>query len=421
MTGRKLATKPGNDAGNSIKLNFPREGVPAATGHAGVDSFRLKAWESFHALTLPGKKDETWKRVDFSRFPFDQLATANSGASTRRAVDLVENLDDVLSTGVYVGTIREATGAYPQVIEKACSGLIDAGQDLFAALPAAFSETGFFLYVPEGLQVNEPLRIRLKRMEGRDALYNHLIWMEPGSRVQIILEDGMVRDGDKPVLRIGNLGLHIGRNANLKFIQPHGATEQESLIAHDKAVLEAEGQLEWLVLDTEGRFTKHFVQVDLAGRGATVKMAGLYLGSGSREVEFNTRQNHLAPDTKSDLLYKGVLLDESRSLFSGMIHVSPEAVKTDGYQANRNLIIGTGAHADTLPGLEILTDDVRCTHGATVGKIDPDELFYLQSRGLDDLDAKRMIIQGFLDPILQMLPGDAERESLQLQIDEKIG
>jgi Fe-S cluster assembly protein SufD len=330
-------------------------------------------------------------------------------------------LEKILTLGVYAGTIREAIDRYPEIIEKAYAGLLDPEQDIFAALPAAFSEDGLFIYLPEGLHIKDPIRIKCSKRSANDVLYNHLVWLEPDSQAKIILEENRPQAEKKPDLRIGNLGLHIGRNANLTFIEQQATESQTWMIAHDKAMLEADSQLEWIVLATEGQFTKHFVQVDLMGQGATVKMAGLYLTSGSQQVEFNTRQNHLAPDTKSDLLYKGVLLDESRSLFSGMIHVSPGAIKTDGYQANRNLIIGSGAHADTLPGLEILADDVRCTHGASVGKIDPTELFYLQSRGLDGRDAQRVIIQGFLDPIIQLLPDETDRALMQKQIEIKIG
>jgi Fe-S cluster assembly protein SufD len=420
MTTVDSPIKPVKNAEILIKSSYSREDIPVSR-HAGMDALRLRAWEAFNTLSLPSRKDDTWKRVDFSRFPLDQLGALHPTGAQDRPGDGIENLESILSQGVYAGTIRGALERYPEVFEKAFNELLDPKQDLFAALPAAFSEGGFFLYIPEGLHVTEPIRIKFKPENGKDVLFNNLVWLEPGSQARIVLDESRPDGKNKAELRIGNLGIHVGRNANLTFIDSQAAESRTWKIAHDRAVLEAESQLEWLVLATEGVFTKHFVQVDLGGQGAVVKMAGLYLTSGSQQVEFNTRQNHLAPDTKSNLLYKGVLLDESRSLFSGMIHVSPGAIKTDGYQANRNLIIGSGAHADSLPGLEILTDDVRCTHGATVGKVDPTEMFYLQSRGFNERDAQRVIIQGFLDPIIQMLPDEAERLLMQKQIELKIG
>ncbi len=188
-----------------------------------------------------------------------------------------------------------------------------------------------------------------------------------------------------------------------------------------KPTLEADSQLDWLVLQHGWSCSINISSRSIwSGKGARSKWQAYICLQVSQQVEFNTRQNHFAANTKSDLLYKGVLLDESRSLFSGMIHVAPGAVKTDGYQANRNLIIGANAHADTLPGLEILADDVRCTHGATVGKIDPTELFYLQSRGLDRNDAQKLIIQGFLDPIIQMMPDETDKNDPENMIERKL-
>jgi Fe-S cluster assembly protein SufD len=420
MTTGDSPIKPGKNAEQLIKSVYKREDIPVSH-HAGMDALRLRAWKAFNSLSLPSRKDDTWKRVDFSKIPFEKLGPVHPAEALNRSGAVIDNIKSIQAQGVYAGTIREAIDRYPDVIEKACTALLNPDQDLFAALPAAFAEGGLFIYIPEGLQVNDPIHINFSPINGNDILFNHLVWMEPDSKAQIILDEKQPDGPHKSEMRIGNLGIHVGQNAILTFIEIQATESQTWKITHDKAMLEADSQLEWLVLTTEGQFTKHFVQVDLVGQGAVVKMAGLYLTSGRQQVEFNTRQNHLAPDTKSDLLYKGVLLDESRSLFSGMIHVSPGAIKTDGYQANRNLIIGSGAHADSLPGLEILADDVRCTHGATVGKVDPTELFYLQTRGFDERDAQRVIIQGFLDPIIQMLPDEEDRVLIQKQIGIKIG
>ena len=139
-----------------------------------------------------------------------------------------------------------------------------------------------------------------------------------------------------------------------------------------------------------------------------------------QHLDHDTQQNHLAPNTTSDLLFKGALLDNSRSVWQGMIYVAPEAGKTDGYQANRNLVLSDRARADSIPGLEILTDDVRCTHGATVGKIDTEQIFYLESRGLPRVEAERLVVEGFFDPIMQRIPFEGVRTRFQEAIKEKM-
>jgi Fe-S cluster assembly protein SufD len=299
--------------------------------------------------------------------------------------------------------------------------VIDPDRDIFAAMAMAFASAGVFIRIPAGLKLKDPIHIEPIGDPARLSLFNHVIWLERGAEAHIILEHSQPgKAGVDPSVSNGNIGILLDEDAKLNFVEITAGSDFDWKISHEKAVLDTDSQLDWVIYALDGRFNKHFIQSDLSGQGGVVKMAGLYLPSGKQQVEFNTRQNHFKANTKSDLLYKGVLLDDSQSLFSGMIHVAPGAVKTDGYQANRNLIIGANAHADTLPGLEILTDDVRCTHGATVGKIDPTEQFYLQSRGLDPMDAQKLIIQGFLDPIVQLLPDEKLRSRLQDTIDRKL-
>jgi len=149
-------------------------------------------------------------------------------------------------------------------------------------------------------------------------------------------------------------------------------------------------------------------------------MSGFYFTDGNQHLDHDTQQNHLAANTTSDLLFKGALLEQSRSVWQGMIYVAPGAQNTDGYQANRNLILSRKARADSIPGLEILADDVRCTHGATVGKINPDEIFYLQSRGIPTKDAQRILVEGFFDPVVQRIPFDGVRKRLVKSVSEKM-
>ena len=179
--------------------------------------------------------------------------------------------------------------------------------------------------------------------------------------------------------------------------------------------------LEWIFGAIGSALTKNFSDLDLAGPGATGRMSGFYFADGKQHLDHDTQQNHLAPNTTSDLLYKGALEEESRSVWQGMIYVAPGAAKTDGYQANRNLVLSRKARADSIPGLEILADDVRCTHGATVGKIDQDQVFYLLSRGIPREEAERLIVEGFFDPIMQRIPFDGVRQRFQESIHEKMG
>jgi Fe-S cluster assembly protein SufD len=149
-------------------------------------------------------------------------------------------------------------------------------------------------------------------------------------------------------------------------------------------------------------------------------MSGFYFADGVQHLDHDTQQNHWAPHTTSDLLFKGALVDRSRSVWQGMIYVAPEAQKTDGYQANRNLLLSPHARADSIPGLEILADDVRCTHGATVGQLEDEPIFYLMTRGVPRREAERMVVDGFFAPVLERIPFERVRERFRAMIDAKM-
>jgi len=184
--------------------------------------------------------------------------------------------------------------------------------------------------------------------------------------------------------------------------------------------VDRDATVEWIFASLGSHLTKNFLDLDLTGKGSTGRMSGFYFTDHDQHLDHDTQQNHYAPNTTSDLLFKGALLGESRSVWQGMIYVAPDAMKTDGYQANRNLVLSRKARADSIPGLEILANDVRCTHGATVGKIDPDESFYLQSRGIPKRDAEQLIVEGFFDPIMQRIPFAGVRARFQAAIHEKM-
>jgi Fe-S cluster assembly protein SufD len=178
--------------------------------------------------------------------------------------------------------------------------------------------------------------------------------------------------------------------------------------------------LNWIYAGVGSHLTKNFSDIDLMGKGAEVRMSAFYFANGEQHLDHDTQQNHLAPHTTSDLLFKGALLDRSRSVWQGMIYVAPGAQITDGYQANRNLLLSENARADSIPGLEILADDVRCTHGATVGQLEAEPIFYLMSRGLPRDVAERLVIDGFFTPIMERIPFERVRQRFKEMIDEKL-
>jgi Fe-S cluster assembly protein SufD len=214
--------------------------------------------------------------------------------------------------------------------------------------------------------------------------------------------------------------LSVGEGANLKFVELQSFGEHVWSFSHERAMVARDGRLDWIFGAVGTSLTKNFSEITLSGTGAEGRMSGFYLADGTQHMDHDTQQNHLAPHSTSDLLFKGALLGRSRSVWQGMIYVAPGAQNTDGYQANRNLILSDKARADSIPGLEILADDVRCTHGATVSQLEEEPVFYLMSRGIPRKQAERLVVDGFFAPIMQRVPFEKVRTRFEKMIEEKM-
>jgi Fe-S cluster assembly protein SufD len=291
----------------------------------------------------------------------------------------------------------------------------------FGALAAAMANSGVLLYVPRGVQLEQPLHSLLWGPGVGNAYFSHiLVWVEPGAALTYVHESASNSEPSGQTLHAGIVEIHVGDGANLRFVELQSWGEHVWNFTHERARVDRDASLDWIFGAIGSKLTKNFSDLDLVGEGATGRMSGFYFTNGTQHLDHDTQQNHLAPHTTSDLLFKGALRDHSRSVWQGMIYVAPGAQKTDGYQANRNLVLSRHARADSIPGLEILADDVRCTHGATVGKIDPEQIFYLRSRGIPQNEAERLIVEGFFDPIMQRIPFEGVRTRFQRAIREKM-
>jgi Fe-S cluster assembly protein SufD len=221
-------------------------------------------------------------------------------------------------------------------------------------------------------------------------------------------------------MHVGLVEILLEQNAHLRFVELQSWGQHVWNFSHERVRVGRDASVDWIFGAVGSRLTKNFSELDLVGEGATGRMSGFYFTNDHQHLDHDTQQNHLAPHTTSDLLFKGALKGKSRSVWQGMIYVAPGAQKTDGYQANRNLVLSDEARADSIPGLEICADDVRCTHGATVGKLEEEPLFYLRSRGIPRPEAEKLLVEGFFDPIMQRIPFEGVRERFQKAIEEKL-
>src|SRR5512139_777548 len=424
------------------EFNFRESDIRAAGKY--VASYRSRAYEAFKRHGLPDTTQEAWRRTDIHALPTDKFTLSIDGAADLPVVreDLLNplvadqhggqilitpgsvkiDLDEKLAKkGIIFTDLRTAEQKYPELLERMIGKTVNVEEGKFSALAGAFAQNGVVLYVPKGVVVEEPL---------------HSVWWGPGtdlahvSHILVLVDEGAsvtyVHESASPDLKGAN-SMHAGiveiqvlQDASMKFVELQSWGRHVWNFSHERARVERGGNLDWIFGAIGSRLTKNFSELDLAGEGATGRMSGFYFTDGTQHLDHDTQQNHLAPHTTSDLLFKGALKGRSRSVWQGMIYVAPGAQKTDGYQANRNLVLSEGARADSIPGLEILADDVRCTHGATVGKLEAEPLFYLKTRGIPQAEAEKIVVEGFFDPIFQRIPFEGVRERFQQYIADKM-
>src|SRR6266540_3831312 len=410
-----------------------------------VASYRTLAWNAFKRHSLPDTTQEAWRRTDIHALPVDKFKLAGNHViddlpSVRE--DLLKplvadqhggqivlspghakvDLDEKLAQqGVIFTDLKTAEQKHPELLARMIGKTVNVEEGKFSALAGAFAQNGVVLYVPKGVTVEEPLHSVLWGPGANLAHVSHiLVLVDEGASVTYVHESASPDDMATNSMHAGIVEIQVLQDASLKFVELQSWGRHVWNFSHERVRVERGGRLDWIFGAIGSRLTKNFSELDLAGEGAQGRMSGFYFTDGNQHLDHDTQQNHLAPHTTSDLLFKGALKGKSRSVWQGMIYVAPKAQKTDGYQANRNLVLSDGARADSIPGLEILADDVRCTHGATGGKLEQEPLFYLKSRGIPQKDAERLVVEGFFDPIFQRIPFEGVRERFQQYIAEKM-
>jgi Fe-S cluster assembly protein SufD len=419
---------------------FTRENLPA---EGGLKDYREHAWDVYSRLAIPTTVEESWRRTDLRQLPAESFRLPVSGefrelapipqellkplTAERHGGQVVllpggsrSSLDpELVRKNVFFTSLRSAVMENPRLVARMAGELVRPEEGKFAALAGALSQNGVVLYVPKGVTVEEPLNSLMWGPGTGFAHISHiLVWVDEGASVTYVHEAASPNE-ERASMHAGIVEIKVSDGASLKFVELQSWGGHVWNFSHERISVGRGANVDWIFGAVGSHLTKNFSELDLVGEGATGRMSGFYFADGTQHLDHDTRQNHLAQHTTSDLLFKGALKGHSRSIWRGMIYVAPGAQKTDGYQANRNLILSPDARADSIPGLEILADDVRCTHGATVGKLEQEPLFYLKSRGIPQREAERLIVEGFFDPIMQRIPYEGVRLRFQQAIHEK--
>lgn len=411
---------------------------------------RLAAWDLYAQLPMPSRTDEDWRRTDIRRlpiqdvWPFAQIHSPVSdlqalptalveilGDATMRSGLLIQldasvvtaQLDaDLAQRGVIFTDLVTAAREVPDLVQRYfMTEAVPATENKFTALHGAFWSGGTFLYVPEGVEIALPLRSFVWAESSGSALFAHtLLIAEPGA-VVVLIDTWASPSTDEPLIASNVVEIIAHEAAQIRYIQLQDWGRSVWNFTTQRALLSQDAILNTLNVSLGSRLSKAFIASNLVGPGATAEMLGLYFADDAQHLDHQTRQWHKAPYASSDLLYKGALKDRARTVFSGLIKVFPQAQRTDAYQANRNLILSPTARADTIPNLEIGANDVRCTHGATVGQVEEEYIFYLMSRGISRPEAVKLIVDGFFDEVIERVPVTEVQQTVRTAIARKIG
>jgi Fe-S cluster assembly protein SufD len=404
---------------------------------------RLDAWDLYESLPMPTTRDEAWRRTDYRSIQwqsagvllapsvgrFEEIPAASRQPGAELGGLIVFADDQVVHCevnpacahqGLILTDLQTAVRDDPgRVREHLMTHAVRPEDGKFAALHAALWTHGVFLAVPHGVTVDLPVRSLFYTTRAGLSLGHVLVVLEQGAQIAY-LHETLSPTLDEDAGFVGATELIVGPDANLRFVQLQDWGRHVYEFSHQRARVARDGQIDWITGQMGGRLIKAFMEIDLDGQGGWGRMSGLYFPDGQQMMDLDTQQNHNAPHTTSDLLFKGVLKGRARSVWQGMIKAQPGAQKTDGFQANRTMLLSEDARADSIPGLEIQTDDVRCTHASATGQIDEELIYYLMARGIPRPEAEKMIVEGFFVPVLDRIPFENVRERMMDYVERKL-
>ena len=407
---------------------FTTDAAVALEGPAWLRARRAAAAERFAATNLPTEAEEIWRysrvsRIDLDSYsPVNGAATNGSGngvgasslpaalqevlteAGSRAGLLVVHNgrivhreLDPALAArGVVVGDALELPDA---------EGILDAtdtGVDAFTELNTAFMRGTAVVSVPSGVEVADPILV-LHWFDGEGTAAFPRTVLRAGADSQVTVVEHQT-SADVSALVDLVVQIDVSDAARLRYVNVQNLGPRVSQIGYQNSRVGRDASLTSSVVALGGDYARVRTDSLIDGKGGSAQLNAVYFADGERMHDFRTLQDHAAPSSTSDLLFKGAVQDHGRSVYSGMIRVRKEARGTNAFQTNRNLVLSEGASAESVPNLEILTEDVKCSHASAVGPVNEEQRYYLESRGIPPEQAERLIVVGFLGEVLDRLP-----------------
>lgn len=406
---------------------------------------RLAAWELYEDLPMPSLQTEEWRRTDYRHIRWNEAekqvrangATLNTVPAANREpligeaqggllvfVDgkVVHNelAQELTQQGIVFTDLQTACREHPDLVRaNLMTKAVLPSDGKFAALHAALWTHGVFLYVPRNKAAELPLHVVNYNIRAGASLGHVLVVLEENAQATMLVDYSSTTSETQSAY-IGATELLVGDAANLQYVSLQDWNRETFEFSHQRGRIGRNANLDWIVGNMGGRLVKAYLEIELDGMGANGRMSGFFFADHDQLFDHDTQQNHNAPLTTSDLLFKGAARDTARTVWQGMIKSLPQMQKIDGFQASRNLLLSEDARMDAIPGLEIEADDVACSHAATFGTLEEESVFYLMARGIDRPTAELMVIDGFFDELLQRIPFERVRERLQAAMENKI-
>lgn len=417
--------------------------------HQLLAARRRQAWTTYETTPMPTRRSEEWRYTDITGLAPERFSPPGHNGGQGAAAELPHPIrdalqgdhersavlvqrngfleraqieDDVGEAGVVLASIAEVAAKRPELLERYlyASSVAEMERKLWS-LHAALLTGGYVLYVPANVRLARPVHCFRYLDQPSTIVSTHsLIVAEPGAEL-VCIDEYLSPDLDGEALSLNGVEIFGSEQSIVRYlsIQRYGAGVKHFSMQHVNTGRDS--RMSGCNVSLGGDLARADVTSHLEGAGAESEMLALWLGDENQHFDHHTLQHHEAPNAHSDLLYKGALTGSARSVFRGLIRVNPGAQLTDAYQTNRNLLLSPDAHATTLPNLEIEADDVRCSHGATVGQVDAGQLFYLMNRGLDRRQAERLLVLGFFQDVLGRIPAEGVRDRVRQAIEQKVG
>jgi Fe-S cluster assembly protein SufD len=388
-----------------------------------LDARRQAAASLLSSAELPTHRGVAgWEFTPIDKLDLDAFPPAPGGSaeSSFELGDAVTVSDEpALSEGPLVMSLAAAAEQHPELVERHLGSVVT--QDTpFTLRNAAHWTDGAFVYVPRNMHVEAPIALTtVLEQAGTSLHWRLLVVLEEGAEASV-WHESISSDDDAEGLVNGVVELVVGANARLRFVDHQALGEKTWVFGAQRATVDRDGWLDWITLGFGSGNGKVFQETQLAGPGAHGGVTGAYASRGRQHLDFDTLQEHAAPDTTSDLAFRGILAGRASAVWRGMIKVDEGAQRTDAFQESRNLLLSKRAHADAIPGLEILANDVRCTHAAAIAQIDKEQVFYLRSHGLSESDAQRLVIEGFLQALVERLEAGPVREAVGSALERRL-